>query len=151
LILRRSCHLVSGSIIPISLRGCYPRPSLKPSLNSWPFHSLFPSYHGFRVHCSAWFLVQSFLTKFPLHHATLARRVILIPAMANSLRGPKFFSVRIFLKMFLLHHATAAQWDAFLKEAANFLRDPRSPQVSFFGSPHHPAVSFWPLCRFFRP
>jgi hypothetical protein len=48
------------------------------------------------------------LTKFFLLHATLARRIALIPAMANSLRGPQFSSVRIFLKIFLLRRATAA-------------------------------------------
>jgi hypothetical protein len=79
----------------------------------------------------------------------LARWVILLPAGANSFRGPQFPWVWIFLKMFLLRLATAARRDTFLQAAANFLREPQTPRVSSFGSPRRPAARCWPLCRFF--
>jgi hypothetical protein len=81
---------------------------------------------------------------FPLNCATFAWWVILLPAYVSSFHGPQFTWVRIFLKTFSLNRATAAQRDAFLEAAANFLQDPRSPQVSSFGFPRHPAADAGP-------
>jgi hypothetical protein len=47
------------------------------------------------------FLVQYFLTKFPLRRATPARWIILLPAMTNYLRGPQF--PRVHFSDWLLH------------------------------------------------
>jgi hypothetical protein len=63
-LLRRSCHLVRGSFILVSLRSCCLRPRfLMPFLYSKPFHSPFPSFRRFGVSCSVLFLLQSLLTK----------------------------------------------------------------------------------------
>jgi hypothetical protein len=72
---------------------------------------------------SSSFLVQSFLTKFSLPHANLARRVVLIPAMANSLRRPQMSWVPVLHKSFLSRHTTASWRDTFLQAAANFRHD----------------------------
>jgi hypothetical protein len=47
------------------------------------FHKFFLSGPNLWVARSSSFLVQSFLKKFSLRHANLARRVVLIPAMAR--------------------------------------------------------------------
>jgi hypothetical protein len=75
----------------------------------------------------------------------------LIPSATKSFDNSQFSLVQVFLKTFLLRRATVARQDTFLQVAANFLRDPQSPRVSSIGSPRHPAVSFWPLCRFLSP
>jgi hypothetical protein len=77
-------------------------------------------------------LVQSFLTKFSLRHATIAWRVIFIPAALNLLCGPQFPWVPIFLMAFFLCHATVAQLDTYLQVAANFFPDPKSLRISSF-------------------
>jgi hypothetical protein len=67
---------------------------LMPLLHSRPFQRLFPNARPFWVSCSTLFLVQYFLMKFPSHRATLARLVILLPAMTNSMHVPQFPCVR---------------------------------------------------------
>jgi hypothetical protein len=110
-------------------------------LQSWPFHRLFSSVRPLRVLGVMLSLVEYSLTKFPSLRATLAQRVMFLPA-ANSCRGPQFAWVLDFLKMFLLHHATVARRDTCLQAAANFFRDPQSPRVSSFGSPRCPAACY---------
>jgi hypothetical protein len=77
-----------------------------------------------------------------LPHATLARRVVLIPATVTVLRVPQFTSVPICLMRFLFRHVTVAWRDTFLQAAANFRRDPWFPRFSSLGyipCPfHHP-------------
>jgi hypothetical protein len=145
---RHSGSLTPRSFIHFLPRSCCLRPtSLRPPLHSGFFRSLFPSFSRFLISCSAWFLAQSLLTKFSLIHATLARRVVLIPAMANSLCCPQISWVPVLQKSFLFRHTTAAWWDTFLQAAANFLWDPQFPRVSSFGCPRHPAVDFRTLRR----
>jgi hypothetical protein len=67
---------------------------LMPLLHSMPFQHLFLNTHHFWVSCSTLFLVQYFMTKFPLRRATPAWRVILLPVTTNSLRTPQFPQVR---------------------------------------------------------
>jgi hypothetical protein len=59
-----------------------------PLLHSGHFHSLSPSFLRFGVPRFAWSLVQSFLTTFSLHHATVARLVVFLPVTVNLFRGP---------------------------------------------------------------
>jgi hypothetical protein len=84
-----------------------------------------------------------------LRSAIPVERVILLPAVANSFRGPPFPWVRIFLERFLFRHATAARQNTFLQAATNISRDPQFPRVSFVGFTRRPAAIRWPLGRFF--
>jgi hypothetical protein len=86
--------------------------------------------------------------KLSLGHATLAWRVIFIPAAVSLFRGPHIPWVPIFLKKFLLRNVTVAQPDTFLQAAANFFPRPQSLHVCFSGSPRRPAAGFLSLCRF---
>jgi hypothetical protein len=56
----------------------------------------------------------------PLHRATFALRVILLPAAANVLRDPRFTSVQICLMRFLFRHATFA-WPSTLHYIHTFI------------------------------
>jgi hypothetical protein len=93
-------------------------------------------------------LVQYFLTKFSLRHATLAWLVIFIPAAVNLFRGPHDPWVLIFLKTFLLRHATVAWRDTFLQAATDFLPDPRFSRVLSFHFWRRSAARFWTLRHF---
>jgi hypothetical protein len=128
-----------------------------PLLHSGPFQRLFPNARPFRVSCTtlSW---SHLLRSYPLRRATSVLWVILLPAAANSFRGPQFPLRRatsvlwvILLPaaansfrgpQFPLRRATAARRDTFLQAAANFLRDPQSPRVSSFGSPPKLSICF---------
>jgi hypothetical protein len=141
-------HRSLNQILP---RSCcfWPR-FLMPFLYSGPLKRLFSSVCPFQV-LGAMSSFPCLCNPCSLPRANFAQRVVLISAAANSLRGPQFPWVPIFLKRFLLRHATVAQLDTFLQVAANFSPDPQSLWVSSFGSPHHLAASFLPLCGFFHP
>jgi hypothetical protein len=108
-----------------------------PFLHSRLFQRLFSSVRPFRVSCSTLLLVEYFLTKFPLCHATPAKRVVFL-LVTNSFCCPQFTWVKIFLMMFLLCDATLAGGSE---------RSPRSTVFlgPFFQLSAWPAASFQPL------
>jgi hypothetical protein len=75
------------------LVACFRPWSLMPLFHSRPFHSFSPSFRRYGVLRFAWFLVQPFLTRFSLRHATVARLVLFLLVTANIFRGPQFFWV----------------------------------------------------------
>jgi hypothetical protein len=75
-ILEHSCHLAPGSFIPLFL--------------SWCIRKFFLSGLALWAARSSLVLVQSFLMTPLLSQVTHARWIVLIPAAANSLRGPPF-------------------------------------------------------------
>jgi hypothetical protein len=122
-ILTCSCRLVPGHFIRLLPHNCCVGPrSVTPLLHSEPFQRLFPS---FLYHCS-------------LRRATYILWVILLPAAANSFRGPQFPPTPC-------HYCTT---EHLLAGAANFPQVPQSPGVSSCGSPSRPAARWRPLCRF---
>jgi hypothetical protein len=127
--LRHSGSLPPRSFIRLLPRSCSLRPlSRMHFFHSGPFQRLFPNVRPFRVSCTT-FSWSYLLRSCPLLRATFVLWVIL-PAAANSFRGPQCPWVRIFLKSFVLRRTTAARRDTFLQAAASFLPDPQSPQVS---------------------
>jgi hypothetical protein len=146
-ILRHSCRLVPESFIPILPRSCCLRPRfLKPFLHSGPLKRLFSSVRPFRILGAMSF--PCLCSPCSLPRATFVQWVVLIPAAANSLRGPQFSWGRISLKRFPFRHATLARRDTFLPAAVKLLLDSQLASIYPFGFWQRPAARFSSLPHF---